>query len=261
MLCFVFFSRKSLTGNFGPKFANLKNNLGKLTLSKRNFLKIAHTTFMTTAKIKLSILLFFSFLFSSQAQDHDGWMLKNDKNDVKVFYRKTSDIYEIKLITSIKSSLSGLVALLSEVENYPSWGYKVMESRLLSQASDKESVYYSKLDFPWPLDDRDIIMRNRITQDPVSRKIVATSVSVPATLPENNGVVRIKNANTKWTIVPGQGGWLYVEYYIYSDPGGSLPDWLVNMAIDVGPRETIKNIRGFVRQPKYQTAKLAFIKE
>lgn len=216
---------------------------------------------MTITKYTLSTLFVFCFLLASQAQNKDGWVLKNEKNDVKVFYRKTSDVYEVKLITSIKSSLTGLVTLLSEVENYPSWGYKVAESKLVSQVSDKESVYYSKLDFPWPLDDRDIIMRNRIEQDPISRKIVATSNAVPATLPENNGVVRIKTATTKWTIVPGQGGWLYVEYYIYSNPGGSLPDWLVNMAIDVGPRETIKNIRGFVGQPKYQTAKLAYIKE
>ncbi len=216
---------------------------------------------MTITKYTLGALFFFCFFSGVQAQDNDGWVLKNEKNDVKVFYRKTSDIYELKLITSIKSSLSGLVTLLSEVENYPGWGYKVAESKLVSQASDKESVYYSKLDFPWPLDDRDIIMHNRITQDPISRKIVATSVAEPATLPENSGVVRIKNAKTKWTIVPGQGGWLYVEYYIYSDPGGNLPDWLVNMAIDVGPRETIKNIRGYVSQPKYQSAKLAYIKE
>ena len=151
--------------------------------------------------------------------------------------------------------------LLSEVDHYPAWGYKVAESKLLTQTSVNESVYYSKLDFPWPLDDRDIIMRNNVVQDPLTGKIVATSVAAPGYIAENKDVVRIKNAKTIWTIVPGSGGWLYVEYYIYSDPGGSLPDWLVNMAIDVGPRETIKNIREFVRLPKYQTAKLAHIKD
>ena len=71
----------------------------------------------------------------------------------------------------------------------------------------------------------------------------------------------MRNAHTSWTLLPGPGGWTYVEYYIYSDPGGSLPDWLVNMALDVGPRETIKNIRGFVQQEKYKTAKVAYLKD
>jgi hypothetical protein len=150
--------------------------------------------------------------------------------------------------------------LLSEVENYPKWGYKVLDSKELKRVSDTETYYYSKLDFPWPLDDRDIIVHSKMEQDPITRRITATSISSPDYLPGNKGVVRMRNAHTTWTLLPGPGGWTYVEYYIYSDPGGSLPDWLVNMALDVGPRETIKSIRNFVQQEKYQSAKLAHVK-
>jgi hypothetical protein len=194
------------------------------------------------------------------AQNTDGWVFKNEKEGVKVYYRKTSDIYELKLVTSLKASLSGLVTLLSEVDNYPKWGYKVMESRSLKKISDWESYYYSKLDFPWPLDDRDIVVHSKMVQDPVTLRVTATSVSDHNYLPEQKGVVRMQNTHTSWTLVPGPGGWTYVEYYIYSDPGGSLPDWMINMALDVGPRETIKNIRGFVQQEKYQLVKLAHLK-
>lgn len=210
-------------------------------------------------------IAFFFALFLAQGlifgQNTDGWVFKNEKEGVKVYYRKTSDIYELKLITSLKVSLSGLVSLLSEVDNYPKWGYKVTESRELKKVSEWETYYYSKLDFPWPLDDRDIVVRSTMTQDPVTRRITANSVAMPDYIPSQKGVVRMRNAHTSWTLVPGPGGWTYVEYYIYSDPGGSLPDWLVNMALDVGPRETIKNIRDFVRQDKYQSAKLAHLKD
>ena len=202
------------------------------------------------------------FLYAAvSAQNTDGWIFKNEKEGVKVFYRKTDGIYELKLITSLKVSLSGLVKLLGEVENYPKWGYKVAESRQLKKPSDWELWYYSRLDFPWPLDDRDVIVRSVMEQDPQTGRVTATSVSQPDYLPEEKGVVRMRTARTTWTLFPGQGGWTYVEYYIYSDPGGSLPDWLVNMALEVGPRETIKNIRDFVQRPEYQTARLAFLKE
>jgi len=199
-----------------------------------------------------------NFLF---AQNTDGWIFKNEKEGVKVYYRKTSDVYELKLITSLKVSLSGLVTLLSEVDNYPKWGYKVSESRELKKVSDHETYYYSKLDFPWPLDDRDIVVHSKMEQDPVTRRVTATSIAKPDYIPATKGVIRMRNAHTSWTLLPGPGGWTYVEYYIYSDPGGSLPDWLVNMALDVGPRETIKNIRGFVQQEKYKTAKVAYLKD
>lgn len=209
---------------------------------------------------KLLILALLVFPAFSRIQAQDDWIFKNEKEGVKVYYRKTSDVYELKLITSLKVPLSGLVLLLSEVDNYPKWGYKVIESRELNKVSDMETYYYSKLDFPWPLDDRDIIVRSKMEQDPTTRRITATSIAQPDYLPANKGVVRMRTAKTTWTLIPGHGGWTYVEYYIYSDPGGSLPDWLVNMALEVGPRETIKNIRNFIMQEKYQSAKLAHVR-
>lgn len=214
-------------------------------------------------KLITPLLAFFTLFFLPvlQAQSSDDWVFKNEKSGVKVYYRKTSGIYELKLITSIQSSLSGMIALLTEVSSYPAWGYKVVESKQLARQSDMDIVYYSKLDFPWPLDDRDIVMHNTMVQDPVTHRITSVSEAVPQYIPEKDGVVRIKTAKTVWNIVPGTGGWLYVEYYIYSDPAGNIPDWLINMALDVGPRETIQNIRKFVSMPQYQTAKLAYIRE
>ncbi|MBN8677294.1 MAG: START domain-containing protein [Chitinophagales bacterium] len=209
---------------------------------------------------KLLILALLLLPAFSSIQAQDDWIFKNEKEGVKVYYRKTSDVYELKLITSLKVPLSGLVLLLSEVDNYPKWGYKVMESKELNKVSDMETYYYSKLDFPWPLDDRDIIVRSKMEQDPATRRVTATSIAQPDYLPANKGVVRMRTAKTTWTLIPGPGGWTYVEYYIYSDPGGSLPDWLVNMALEVGPRETIKNIRNFILQEKYQSAKLAHVR-
>ncbi|MBL7802705.1 MAG: hypothetical protein JNL02_03145 [Saprospiraceae bacterium] len=215
--------------------------------------------------IKLNTLFlvgaFLSFAVSSLAQSNDGWVFKNEKEAVKVYIRKTSDVHELKLVTSLKAPLSGMVQLLSEVDQYPVWGYKVAEARVVRRVNDQECYYYSRLDFPWPMNDRDIVMHSVVKQDPNTRAISATSQAMTGMVPEVKDVIRIRSCHSKWTIIPGAGGWLYVEYYIYSDPGGSLPDWLVNMAIDSGPRETIKNIRQMLQQPKYQSAKLAYIKE
>lgn len=212
---------------------------------------------------KILIFSIFSVLIARPAfaQNGDGWVFKNEKDGIKVYYKKTSDIYEIKMVTSMKASLSGIVQLLSEVENYPTWGYKLSEAKLLKKVSDKEYYYYSKLDFPWPLSDRDIVVQTKLEQDSSSGRVTSISHSKPDYLPANQDVVRIRTTTTKWTVVPGAGGWSYIEYYIYSNPGGNIPDWLVNMAIDVGPLETLGRMRAILKEPKYRTAKLAYIKE
>lgn len=206
----------------------------------------------------LLALLCFSVVAGAQS---DGWTLKNDKDGIKVYFKKTSDVYEVKLVTSMQSSLSGVIQLFNEVSNYPLWGYKVTSSRMLAKVSDREMYYYSTFDFPWPLDDRDVVMHTKLTQDEKTKAIYSVSVAEPSYHPTQKNYLRMTNSNTKWTLIPGNNGWLYVEYYIYSSPGGSIPDWLVNMAIDVGPRETIKNMKSILQRGTYKNAKLAYIKE
>ncbi len=206
------------------------------------------------------LLLSSAFAFSLTAQN-DGWVLKNEKDAVKVYYRKTSGIYELKLATSIKVPLSGIVHLFDEVAKYPVWGYKVAESRLLKRVSPTEMYYYSRIDFPWPMSDRDVVLHTKLEQDPHSLAVYSVSTAVDGYLPEVKDVIRIKKATTKWTLIPGAGGWLYVEYYLYSDPGGSIPDWAINLALDMGPRETIKRMREILKDPIYQNTKLAHIRE
>lgn len=211
-----------------------------------------------------SITLFFCILFSilsTSLTAQKDWELKSDKDGIKVYYKKTTTVHEVKLVTSIQSSLSGIIQLFSEVENYPRWGYKVTSAKLLKKVSDHEMYYHSKFDFPWPMDDRDAVMHTKLEQDAKTKTIYSISTASPKFIPDEKNYLRMTNSNTKWTIIPGNNGWLYVEYYIYSSPGGNIPDWLVNMAIDVGPRETIKNMKTILKQPTYKNAKLAYIKE
>jgi hypothetical protein len=208
------------------------------------------------------LLLCCTFLLSAcftfaQAQK---WELKSDKDGVKTYYKKKQGIYEAKFVTSIETSLSGLTKLMGEVEQYPVWGYKVKEARLLKQVSDTEMYYYTRLDFPWPLDDRDVIMHSKMYQDPITRRLESVSVAVPDYIAPVPGVIRMQTVNSKWVMIPSPGGWVYTEYYIDSDPGGSLPDWVVNMGLDMGPRELFKSIRNLLKQPQYRDAKLAHIR-
>lgn len=216
----------------------------------------------------LSIRLrnFFGFLLlllsmTLPAQTNDGWVLKGEKDAVKVYYRKTSGVYELKLATSIKVPLSGMVQLFDDVHKYPVWGYNVMEARLLKRVSPTEMYYYSRIDFPWPMSDRDIVLHTKLEQNADNHAVYSTSVAAPDYLPEVKDVVRIRKAQSKWTLIPGAGGWLYVEYYLNSDPAGSIPDWAINMALDLGPRETIKRMREILKEPFYQNSRLAHIKE
>ena len=195
------------------------------------------------------------------AQHASAWEYKGEKEGIKTYHQKTAGLLHIKLSTTVKAPLSGIVALFSDVDHYSDWGYKISYSKLLKRVSPTELWYYGKYDFPWPLDDRDIILHSKMEQDPNTRQIIIINTPYPAYLPEKKGIVRIKNASTRWIFIPGDGGWVYVEQYLSTDSAADMPDWLIKMTADTGPRETAKAIRKILLQEKYQKARLAFIKD
>lgn len=208
-------------------------------------------------------LLFLCLLLFArlEAQNTSDWEFKGEKDGIKVYHRKSPGLLHIKLTTSIKVPLSGIVALFSDVDHYKDWGYKMIESRLLNRVSPMETWYYAKYDFPWPFDDRDIILRSVIEQDPVSRKIKITNTPYPSYLPENKGIERIKKSATSWLFVPGADGWVYVEQEIATDSAEDMPEWLIDMTVDTGPRETAKAVRKLLMQERFQQMRLAHVKD
>jgi len=220
---------------------------------------------MSLSKLLIATGLFFvlwgTFVPALHAQTEQAWVLKEEKDGVKIYHQETPGMMHVKLSTTLNTTLSGIATLFSEVETYPVWGYKVAESKLLRRVSPTEMYYYSKFDFPWPMDDRDIVLHSVLVQDPVSRRITITNTPAPDYTPEKSGVTRIRNSKTKWTITPGSNGTLNIEQQISTDSGANMPGWLVNMTIDTGPRETIKGIKKQLVQQHYQSAKLAHIKD
>jgi len=192
----------------------------------------------------------------------DEWELKKDHSGIKVYYRDSdkSDIKELRIVTEMDASLSAIMSLLYDVDLYTKWVYSCSESYIAKQLDQKELYYYSKMDFPWPLSDRDLIAHSSIQQDPKTGKIISSSKAVPKFLPENEGVVRLKTMQVRWELTPKQDGSVHVEYYLYSDPGGSIPAWVVNLGLDRGPVQSLLKFKSLLQEEKYKKAQLAFIK-
>jgi START domain len=193
------------------------------------------------------------------AQSGD-WVYKGEKDGVKVYLRMQGTVYDVKLTTSIQTSLSAFCHLMADVEAYPNWGYKVYNTDLIDQTDEYNRTYYSRMDFPWPLNDRDVTLQSTMTQS-ANGVVTFDSKSIGGLRSEVKDVIRMDDVETKWVIHPPKNGWCYLEYYIHSNPEGNLPEWLVNAAIDMGPRETITSIRRELKKSKYQTIRLAYIRD
>ncbi len=204
------------------------------------------------------LLILFSFPSFSQE-----WKLAKDEDGIKVYTRlpEGAKLDEVRATVRVKASLSAFTALLKDVPGYTEWAYNCVESKLIELYHDTAQIYYSHNDLPWPVSDRDLVFHSAVKQDSLTLVVKTNSYCVPGYVEEKEGIVRVKNGKTSWTITPKPDGFVEVDYFVSLDPGGSIPAWLVNSTIDMGPFNTLKKVRQLLEEGKYKDATFWFVKE
>ncbi len=192
-----------------------------------------------------------------------SWDLAKEQNDITVYTRKVvgSRFKEYRAVTKIKATLSSLVALVDDMEACPLWIHTCKKGKLLKRISGMKTYAYTISNAPWPVSDRDAAVCKIISQNPEDRVVTIMIKGVPRYIPERPGLVRVKKIEGYWRFTPLDNDIIEVVYLVHSEPGGSLPSWLVNSVVVDQPYYTLVNMKEAVKRPNYQEARYEFIKE
>ncbi len=188
------------------------------------------------------------------------WKLVRDKKGIQVYTRsvKGSDFKAFKGVTQVKTSLASLVALVTDVEAAPQWLANCTSSQVLEQISPRETITYSFSKSPaWPVKNRDVVTLNVLSMDEATSVVTLKQTGKPDHIPEKKKVVRVKQIECVWQFTPQKDGVVEITYQSLSNPGGSIPDWLVNSSIVTQPYQTLQKMRKTVMKEEYQKATLA----
>lgn len=212
--------------------------------------------------LRNALLIFFSFWgFVAFAQS--DWTLKSNKNGISVYTKTvaTSGLKGIKVKCSLPTTLSQMVALILDVNAGKQWVYGTKSSTLLKQISPSELYYYSEVDIPWPLNNRDFVAHLKVTQDVKTKVVTIDGPTEPKYVPVKNNVVRVKHSYGRWIFTPAKNNIVNIDYTLEVDPGGTIPVWLVNLFATTGPTETFKKMKTQIQLIKYVKANLSFIED
>jgi len=184
-------------------------------------------------------------------QSDSEWELKKEKDGIKVYLRKNTEsgINEVLIRFEAQAPLEKAISILRNPDNYKSWVKNCEESRQMKMSPDGECLYYSRIHFPWPISDRDIVVSSRLFRMEKDKQVVIQSTGLPDHIPETPKVVRIAKLASRWTLTEKSDGNLFLENHLISDPGGSLPSWLINLAVDKGPMESAAALRKQLESP------------
>ena len=199
----------------------------------------------------------------AQSAGANEWNLRKNENGIQVYSRKseTSSIDDLKIISVLPGTLSAVSALVIDANNFPNWIYSCKEGRILEQVSPTEQYQYQLLNAPYPVSDRDVVIHFTIRQDPATKIVYTKSIAVTGHLPVKKDAVRIPLFDGGYELQAMGNSQVKVTYLLKMDPGGSIPDWLVNMMIVTGPYESTFKMKEQVQRPEYKNAKLPFIQE
>lgn len=192
----------------------------------------------------------------------NNWKLKQNKDGIEIYTKsvETSNLKAIRVHCALPVTLSQLVTVIMDVNTAVDWVYSTKSSSLLKKVSAAELYYYSEVSLPWPISNRDFVAHLKVTQDPHSKVVTIDGPVVDNYVAEKKDIVRVKSSYGRWVLTPQKNG-VKIEYTLETDPGGSLPAWLVNLFVAKGPHETFKKLKEQLKKAEYKNATLAYIKE
>ena len=178
------------------------------------------------------------------------WELKKNDSGIQVYTRKAAkgNVKEVRVLCDLDATKAQLINTLQNIADYSSWVYSNKKSTVLKMVNPQNIIYYTESHLPWPIKDRDLVIELNILPTPDVLNILAKSV--PNYLPVQNDYVRVPYSLAVWKVTQAPDNKLKVDYTFSVDPGGSIPSWLVNATLTIGPYNSFVKLRQILRSQK-----------
>ena len=194
--------------------------------------------------VQRSLLTLLSILLALSLFANDGdWQLVKESNDIQV-YTKKIDGFSLKAYkgeTVVRTSIDIVKATIKDIPSQDQWVLDCKESKILESISENEYITYTVTDAPWPVTDRDSVMRVTVSEE-ADGKVVFTLKAEPDYIPIQDGKTRVPHFEGSWTLIP-QDNQTKVIYEGLADPGGQIPGWLANTKIVDNPYHSLLNLK------------------
>lgn len=206
----------------------------------------------------MKLIIINLFICLTFVVDVSEWELVKEKDGIRVYVRKSESNpnKEVKIKGQIACSMSELVAALEDVEAQKDWVKSTIDARYISKQAPNHFLFYISTDFPYPVKDRDVVIEYNRVQDLATKVVNINYEGVHGKEKTFDKFVRIPQFKASYTLTPQANGLIDVDYYLSADIGGTIPKWIVNMAITKGPVDTIESLFDLIKSGHYKDVKL-----
>jgi hypothetical protein len=189
-------------------------------------------------------ILFFIILISASAQSN--WELQKDKDGIKVYTKsnETSKLKSSKAEMVVDKKADRILEIISDISRYTEWNPKTISAETIKMKNNDDFYYRTVVKAPM-VSNRDLVVHVQVKRKSKDY-IVVEMIGVPDFIPEEKGLVRMPEYKGVYHLKTQQNGKTQVILEYMANPGGKLPDWLVNTAAVDVPFEIFTNLRSML---------------
>lgn len=195
---------------------------------------------MFTRNRLLILLLGITFSISICAQP--DWKEQKNQDGIITYTRDKagSSVKEVKAITTYNATPEQILKQLLDFTKYSEWMYGNKSTKVVKTENANSFVIYSEIEVPWPLQNRDVCHSVKVSRKGSS--ILIEEKCMPTFVPQNPDFVRVTVLTSTWELIPVNNACKTIMT-IHSEPGGSVPDWVIDLFISEGPIKTFQNLK------------------
>jgi hypothetical protein len=204
--------------------------------------------------ILMAVSAFAVAMLCSCSAARADWEPIGDMDGVRVYSKEepgfSSGRYKGEVIVDARPEVVGEV--IRDFSSGREWITDCIESRILRKNSEDDMILYHVIRAPWPISYRDSVSRASVIYDGKSSRIVIIIKDhADPTAQGKNGYIRVKSLDAKWVLEGSEQGKTMVSYIISAEPGGNVPDFLTEHALNKNPYLTLINLKKMVKRQKY----------
>ncbi len=187
------------------------------------------------------------------AEDAQHWALQKEVDNIRIYTmdQPGSGFQAFKAVAELNVPIENLMAVMINPQSCQEWVHNCTESFAFGQGDFHDRYAYSVNDMPWPVADRDYVLRIRTRGNEQTGEVLMDLNATPGMRAELNSRVRVDRSDTLYRFTPN-GDQTRMVWVQHTEPNGSLPGWLVNnLVVDI-PVKSMQALEAVAQEEKYQ---------
>ena len=192
----------------------------------------------------------------------NSWTLVKEEQGVTVYTVAVegSDFLAYRGETVIEASMASIIAVLYDTPNCVSWLYECTLGVTLEEISFEENYIFERYDLTFPVSDRGILLHSRLLWEDNHAILYIEDANDYCEGRSTSRCERIRSLDLiaithskgSYTLKTLDENRTSVVWQVHTEPGGSIPTWVVNMMVVDMPYHSLLNLRSLVQQDQYK---------